>query len=75
MNLKGIYIDAGQLAQLAAEAERMRQAAEAQLAEIRAEDRARIDAQYLASVGASTTSPVKILDIREHLQKRYKDER
>lgn len=75
MNLKGIYIDAGQLAQLAAEAERMRQAAEAQLAEIRAEDRARIDAQYLASVGASTAGRVKILDIREHLQNRYKDGR
>ncbi len=75
MNLKGIYMDAGQLAQLAAEAERMRQAAEAQLAEIRAEERARIDAEHLARVGSSTTGPVKILDIREHLQKRYKDGR
>ena len=71
----GIYIDAGQLAQLAAEAERMRRAAEAQLAEIRAEDRARIDAYFLDRVEASTPGRVKILDIREHLQKRYKNGR
>jgi len=71
MSMEGIYISAERLQALTEWAERARMEAEARLAEVRAERRGEIDADYLRRAGREPVQPGAVIDIREHLKKRY----
>ena len=67
MSLKGIYISSEQLQALADWAERARVEAAAQLARVRAE----MGAYHIHEASREHTQPGKVVDIREHIKKRY----
>lgn len=67
MSLKGIYISREQLQALAEWAERARVEAAAQLAQARNE----LDAYYIHQAGREPVQPGAVVDIREHIKKRY----
>lgn len=67
MSLKGIYISREQLQALAEWAERARVEAAAQLAQARNG----LDAYYIHQAGREPVQPGAVVDIREHLKKRY----
>lgn len=67
MSLKGIYISREQLQALAEWAERARVEAAAQLAQARNG----LDAYYIHQAGRKPVQPGAVVDIREHIKKRY----
>ena len=67
MSLKGIYISREQLQALAEWAERARVEAAAQLAQARNG----LDAYYIHQAGRESVQPGAVVDIREHIKKRY----
>jgi len=67
MSLKGIYISREQLQALAEWAERARVEAAAQLAQARNG----LDAYYIHQAGREPVQPGAVVDIREHIKKRY----
>lgn len=67
MSLKGIYISREQLQALAEWAERARVEAAAQLAQARSG----LDAYYIHQAGREPVHPGAVVDIREHIKKRY----
>lgn len=71
MSLKGIYISREQLQALAEWAERARVEAAAQLAQARAQARNGLDAYYIHQAGREPVQPGAVVDIREHIKKRY----
>lgn len=67
MSLKGIYISREQLQAIAEWAERARVEAAAQLAQARKG----LDAYYIHQAGREPVQPGAVVDIREHIKKRY----
>ncbi len=69
--MKGIYLSADKVAALLEWAANSRREAEAQLAEVRAKRWGIIDANYLRRAGREPVQPGAVIDIREHIKKRY----
>ncbi len=68
--MKGIYIGPDQLNDLMAWAENMRVQAEAQLATVKADQVARLDAYYIHRA-VQAPRDGNVIDITEHLRKRH----
>ena len=68
--MKGIYLSADQVAQLMDQAQAMREQADAQLARIKAQNRAELDAYYIHKA-VQAPRDGNVIDITEHLTKRH----
>ena len=68
--MRGIYLSADQVAQLMDQAREMREQADAQLARIKAQQRAELDAYYIHRAVESPRDG-NVIDITEHLRKRH----
>lgn len=78
---EGVIIEPDQLAELVEWAGEVKQKAEAQLREAKAQlqevktlERDRIDAFYFSRLNAAQSQDGNIIDIREHIKKRYESD-